>query len=305
VNRPGKAPRGSDTLALFITGGSGFIGRNLAQRLKGDYEILAPSHEELELLDEEAVREFFRKRRVDAVIHCAIKPGHRNAPDPTHLVYPNTRSFFNLARNADRFGKMIWLSSGAVYDLRHYRPKMNEDYFDAHVPVDETGFYKYVCAKYAQRSSNIIELRPFGVFGPYEDWEIRFISNAICKSLFDLPSTIGQNRRFDYLYVDDLAQVIRYFIENDGRYGAYNVTPDQALELKTLAEKVRAQNGKDLEIKISRPGMGVEYSGSNRRLREEISGLQLTGIDEAIARLYEWYGERRHLIRREALLHDK
>ena len=292
-------------MVLFITGSSGFIGQNLVEKLKGGYEILAPSHKELELLDEGTVQEFFRKRRVDVVIHCAIKPGHRNAPDPTHLVYSNTRNFFNLARNADRFRKMIWLSSGAVYDLRHYRPKMKEDYFDVHVPVDETGFYKYVCAKYAQGSANIIELRPFGVFGPHEDWEIRFISNAICKSLFDIPITIGQNRRFDYLFVDDLVQVIQYFIENDGRYRAYNVTPDQALELKTLAEKVRTRSGKDLEIKISRPGMGVEYSGSNQRLREQISELQLTGIDEAIARLYDWYQDRRHLIRREALLHDK
>ncbi len=292
-------------MIVFITGGSGFIGRNLVEKLGDDYEILAPSHKELELLDEEAVQDFIRKYRVDVVVHCAIKPGHRNAPDPTNLVYPNTRIFFNLARNADRLRKMIWLSSGAVYDQRHYRPKMNEDYFDVHVPVDETGFYKYVCAKYAQVYPRVLELRPFGVFGPHEDWEIRFISNAICKTLFDLPITLRQNRRFDYLYVDDLVRVIRYFIENDGSYGAYNVTPDQAIELKTLAEKVRGRSGKDLEIKISLPGMGVEYSGSNERLREQIPGLQWTGIDEAISRLYEWYQARRPLIRREALLHDK
>ncbi|MGB9700291.1 MAG: NAD-dependent epimerase/dehydratase family protein [Thermodesulfobacteriota bacterium] len=295
----------NQNLVVFITGGTGFIGRNLVEQLRDKYKILAPSHQELELLDEEAVSQYLRSHKIDVVIHGAIKPGHRNAKDPTNLIYPNTRIFFNLARNNKYFRKMIWLSSGAVYDMRYYKPKMSEDYFDTHVPQDETGYYKYICAKYAELSPNIIELRPFGVFGKYEDWEIRFISNAICKTLFDLPITIKQNRRFDYLYINDLVKVIEYFIDHETKYKAYNVTPDESIELKILAEKVRSYSGKDLEIKISQPGIGVEYSGSNFRLRSQIPDLQFTDIDVAIAELYEWYKSNRYLINRDALLIDK
>ncbi len=122
-------------------------------------------------------------------MHCATKPGHRNAKDPSDVLYANLRMFHNLMRADDAFGRMILLTSGLVYDQRHYVAKMTENDFGAHVPVDESGFSKYLCARQAERLDNVIELRPFGVFGKYEDWEIRFISNAICKALFDFPIT--------------------------------------------------------------------------------------------------------------------
>lgn len=290
---------------IFLTGRSGFIGRNLLEFLESKYEVLAPTHQELELLDEEAVKKYFEKNKIDVVIHCAVKPGHRNAKDPTNLFYCNTRMFFNIVRNASRFEKMIFLNSGLVYDMRYYMPKMKEEYFGTHVPVDEAGFSKYVCAKYIENVDNIVELRPFGVFGKYEDYAIRFISNAICKTLFGLPITIKQNRKFDYVYIDDLILVVDYFIQNDHQYKAYNVTPDQSIELYALAEKIRLASGKDLLIIVAQQGMGVEYSGDNTRIRQEIPALKFTPTDEAIRNLYDWYAKNRHLINREFLLIDK
>ena len=105
--------------------------------------------------------------------------------------------------------------------------------------TDEHGFFRYVSAKYIETTSNVTELRIFSIFGKYEDYAIRFISNAICKTLFDLPITIKQNRLFDYLYVDDFVPILDFFIQNKPRYKAYNVTPDHAIELLTLAEKIR------------------------------------------------------------------
>ncbi|NLU49342.1 MAG: NAD(P)-dependent oxidoreductase [Syntrophomonadaceae bacterium] len=290
---------------ILLTGGSGFIGRNIREAMSSRYHILAPTHRELELLDEEAVRRFFQKHDIDVVIHAAVRPGHRNAQDPTRICYCNTRMFFNLVRNARHYGKMIFLSSGAVYDERHYRPKMKEEYFDVHVPADEHGFSKYVCARHIELLDNVCELRLFGVFGRYEDYAIRFISNAICKALLGLPITIKQNRRFDYLYVEDLMPVLDHFIKHHPRHRAYNVTPDEAIELYQLAEKVRAVSGKDLPILVGVPGMGPEYSGDNARLREEIPGLEFTPVEEAIRRLYGWYAENLAKIDKQCLLFDK
>lgn len=292
-------------MIVLITGGSGFIGRNLKEQLAPEFEILAPTHGELELLDEDAVAHFFRDHRINVVIHSAIKPGHRAAHDPTNLVFSNTRMFFNLMRNAERFNKLIFLSSGAVYDMRHYQPKMKEDYFDAHVPADETGFSKYICAKYAALSDKVIELRPFGVFGKYENWQIRFVSNMICKALFDLPLTMHQNRRFDYVYIDDLVAVIRYFLLNEPKYNVYNVTPDSAVELLTLAQKVIKLSGKALEVRVEQDGMGLEYSGDNGRLRDELPDLVFTSYTKAIRELYAWYETNKHAVDREFLLTAK
>lgn len=292
-------------MKIFITGGSGFIGRNLIEYLSQKHEIFAPTHKELDLLDEVAVAEFFRQHYFDVVIHGAVRPGHRNANDPTGQLFHNSRMFFNIVRNTDRFRKMIFLSSGLVYDMRYYIPKMKENYFDKHVPGDEGGFSKYISAKYIERMENIVELRVFGIFGKNEDYSIRFISNAICKTLFDLPITIKQNRRFDYIGIDDLMPIIDHFVQSNSNYRAYNVTPDKSIDLYNLAEKVKMISDKQLPIVVMQPGMGVEYSGDNSRLRMEIPQLDFIHIDDSITQLYEWYSKNINLINREYLLYDK
>ncbi len=290
---------------IFLTGGSGFIGRNISESFSGKYNIIAPRHSELELTDEASVRNFFKQRTIDIVIHAAVKPGHRNTRDLSGQLYQNTRMFFNIIRNKDRYQKLIFISSGAVYDLRACKPKMKEEYFDSAVPADEHGFSKYIIAKNVEGSNDGIELRVFGIFGKYEDYAIRFISNAICKTLFGLPITIRQNRRFDYLYIDDLMPVIDYFINKKGKHSAYNVTPDVSIDLFSIAEKVKAKSGKNGEIFVAQPGLGPEYSGNNSRLRNEIPRLNFTPLDEAIGRLYDWYVENLQLIDRNKLLVDK
>jgi UDP-glucose 4-epimerase len=291
---------------ILLTGGSGFIGKNIIESfLSQKYTILAPTHKELELLDEDSVRDFFCRHNIDVVIHGAVRAGHRFAKDASNQLYNNTKMFFNIVRNSDKYKKMIFLGSGLTYDIRYYTPKMKEEYFDIHVPSDEGGFSKYIVAKYIEKADNIIELRIFGIFGKYEEYAIRFISNAICKVLFDLPVTIKQNRTFDYLYINDLMPVIDYFIQNNGKYKAYNVTPNESIELYTLAEKVIKISGKDLPLVVSQSGMGIEYSGDNSRLQEEVRDLKLVPPDEAIRELYEWYSDNRHLINKEYLLFDK
>lgn len=292
-------------MKIFITGGSGFIGRNLTEYFRAKYQIFAPTHEELELLDEGAVREYLNNHKFDVVIHGAVRPGHRNAKDPSGQLDSNLRMFFNIIRNSGKFGKLIFLSSGAVYDITKPMVKVKEDDFDTYVPQDEHSFSKYIIAKHIEKINNAVELRIFGIFGKYEDYSIRFISNAICKALFDLPITLKQNRRFDYLYIEDLMPVIDYCIEKNPAHKTYNITPDQSMELLDLAKMVKKISGKELPIVVKYKTMGIEYSGDNSRLRKEAGEMKLTSIGVAIKKLYKWYLENRSLVDRGLLLVDK
>src|SRR3989304_4005101 len=293
-------------LNVLLTGGSGFIGRNILESFLAEkYNIVAPRHAELDLIDDDAVKHFFEKNKIDIVIHSAIKPGHRNVKDSSNLFYADSRMFFNIVRNSALYRKLIVLGSGSVYDMiRQNLPKVDEDSLGESIPVDEHGVFRYVSAKYIELIDNAVELRIFSIFGKYEDYAIRFISNAICKAIFDLPITIKQNRKFDFLYIADLMPILDYFISTDCKYKNYNITPDEAIELYVTAEKVRAISGKDLPIIVGKPGMGLEYSGSNTRLRNEIHGLKLTNIDESMRQLYQWYSENKHTINRDLLLFD-
>jgi len=291
---------------VLVTGAGGFVGRHVAEQLRAGHEVLAPTHAELDLLEGEVVRDYLERARPDAIVHGATRPGHRAAPaaQPGEVLHANVRMFFNLARCEGLFGRLVLLSSGAVYGADHYRPRMPESYFGTFVPADEFGLSKYVCAAYAEARPDVVELRLFGVFGSGEDYAIRFISNAVCKVLYDLPITIKQDRRFDYLWVEDVAPVIEQFLQHSGAYPAYNVCADRTYELRELAELVLITAGKELPVVVANPGLGAEYSGDNARLRSELPALRLTPVEEAVRRLYRWYEANRRTIDRGKLLVD-
>jgi len=291
---------------VLLTGGSGFIGKNILEsQLAEKYYLFAPTRNELNLTDDKSVKDYFSDKNFDAVIHAACKPGHRNAKDISNIFLQNSKMFFNLLQNQDRFEKLINIGSGAIYDTRNPLSKIPETFAGKNIPQDEHGFCKYVEGKIIEKSSNIVDLRVFGIFGKYEDYAIRFISNALCKAAFDLPITIKQNRKFDYIYVKDLMPILDYFIENNTEFNAYNITPDNSITLVELAEKVLRITGKNLPVIIAQKGMGPEYSGDNFRLKNEISSLSYTPIDEAITELYAWYNQNREKINKEFLLFDK
>lgn len=291
---------------ILLTGGSGFIGKNILESfLAQKYNIIAPRHSELDLLNDSAVKGFFEKNKIDIVIHSAIKPGHRNAKDTANLFYADCRMFFNITRHSHLYKKLINLSSGSAYDMSQSLSKVNEDFFGKSVGGDENSLYRYVSGKFMENIDNAVELRIFSIFGKYEDYAIRFISNAICKAVVDLPITIKQNRKFDFLYIDDLMPILDHFITNNSKFNSYNVTPDESIELHTVAELVRKISMKDLPILVAQSGINLEYSGSNARLRAEMPNLKLTSINESINELYQWYEKNKATLNRDVLLFDK
>jgi nucleoside-diphosphate-sugar epimerase len=297
-------------MKVLVTGGSGFIGRNLVEYLSRSHEVLAPQRAELDVSDPGALDDWFAQHRVDAVIHGALRPGHRNVLDPTGQLWTNLRMFFGLMRNANRYGRLIFLSSGAVYDVARPLHRVAEEHLGESLPADEHGLSKYVIAQYLERARQIgnpdaVELRLFGVFGRHEDYAIRFVSNAICKALLGLPITLRQNRTFSYLYVDDLGPIVDRFLTGPHSEVAYNIVPDWTDDLEDLAARVITRSGKNLPVVVGAPGNGLAYSAANDRLRRDVPDVAFTPVGTAISDLYEWYSRNLAMIDKAALLADK
>ncbi len=278
---------------ILITGANGFIGRNLFELLKPQpyFNLYRPSHGELDLLDEEAVRQYIGEHYIDIIVHCAIVGGPKDAIALKDIVYTNTRMFFNLTRNLDPAQLLISLGSGAEYDIRFYQPVMSETYFDTHVPIDDYGFSKYICSQYALESKkNIIILRLFGVFGKYERYDLRFISNAIVRKILGWPILIVKNTRFDYLFIDDLARIISYLISTDTiKRGIFNVCTSKPIDLVSIAQKINNIKSQGVAVQIHCEETGKEYSGDNTTLLSLLKDFHFTPLDEAIEALYTWY----------------
>jgi GDP-L-fucose synthase len=185
--------------------------------------------------------------------------------------------------------QIFHLGSGAEYDRRHYHPRLIEEDFGAHIPADDYGLSKYCMSELASSTDNITVFRIFGVFGPYEDHEFRFISNAIVKNLLGIPITIQQNVNFDYVWAPDIARILEKMLGVRTKFRHYNLCTGRSTDLKHLAELVNEISGKPVPVIIVNPGMNTEYTGDNSRLMNELNGFDFTTMNEAIAVLFRYY----------------
>lgn len=275
---------------IFITGSGGFIGRNLVEQLHNEYDIAAPKSNVLDLRDANSVQEFLKDNMFDVVIHTANvnMTRHRDRTQYDALD-GNVRMFLNLARCKDYYGKMYYFGSGAEYDADHYIPNMKEEYFDTHIPLSSYGFSKYIMSKYTEYFEDVYDLRLFGVYGKYEEYERRFISNAICRALKGKDITIQQNVYFDYLWIDDLVKIMKWFIEHEPLYKHYNICRGEKIDLYSLATMVKNVTAISCDITVFHEGLKPEYTGDNSRLINEIGQFAFTSYEESIEVLSNWY----------------
>ncbi|MDD1696208.1 MAG: NAD-dependent epimerase/dehydratase family protein [Methanoregula sp.] len=290
---------------LFVTGGSGFIGRNIIEYFRDTVTVIAPTHAQVDLLSQDAVDRFFREHDIDYVIHCANIGGNRKCPGPNDSVGRNMRIFFNLLGNSRHFEKLIHFGSGAEYDKRRPLSQVTETAFGKRIPADDYGFSKYLMSQYIEKTENSVCLRLFGVFGKYEDYEYKFISNALVKNLLKMPISIRQNVYFDWLYIHDLMKIVGHFIDHDSPYRAYNTTPGKPLDLVAIAGLINENSPIQSEIIVETPGLNNEYSGNNERLLNQVGSFQFTPLPQAISELRGYYSSILSRIDPDAIQRDE
>ncbi len=280
---------------ILITGGTGFIGRNILESLGNRYEFLAPTIQELNLRKENAVLEYLEKNRLEIVIQLATVGGfgRESKEGPNAILAENLQIFFNLIRAQKKglFKRMIFFGSGADYDKRRELKKVKETDFGKFVPTDEYSLYKYICSEYTERNEDIVCLRLFGAYGKYEGYESKFISNSVVKNILKQDIVINQNVVYDHLFIDDLMPVLEYFIEQKPKFKSYNVTPDKSIDLTGISNIINEISDYKSKIIVLKEGLNKEYTGDNNRLKEEIPNLKFTNYKEGIKKLFNYYQE--------------
>lgn len=276
---------------VLLTGKTGFVGKNVREILEKRFFVLAPGREELNLQDAAAVEKYFERHSVDVVFHCANPNPVKNQLDSNeHFIEDSLRIFLNLYRCRHKYGKMVYIGSGAEYDKSLEISDIKEDDCFRSPPKDSYGLAKYTMNLLAQQSDNVYNLCLFACYGPWDHFT-KFITHCIRCCLRQEEITIRQDCRFDYIHVFDLGNMMVWLGEHDPMYHMYNVSGCQHMLLSEIAEEVRRQMGSNLPVSVLKPGLNREYTANGERFWSE-SGLRPSvSMREGIAMQIKWESE--------------
>ena len=272
-------------MKLLIIGGTGFIGKNFKDYFnkQSGITVYSPTRKELDLCNDALCLDYMKNLKPDIVIHAAV--------DITS-VENSLKTFYNIYNAHEYFGHMIQVGSGAEYDRRAYEPKINETPFFKSIPVDTYGLIKFSIATTLENSpiKKFTNLRCFGVFGKYEDYSRRFISNNICNAISGLPVSLNRDMLFDYVWVEDFIRFTHSIIEKLPLPSvSYNFCSGNPVSLLSLAGIINKLMDNSSEILVRNPGMNKEYSGDPSKLFNEVGGFKFTSFEDSIESLIEFY----------------
>ena len=277
-------------MKILITGTNGFIGRNLKEYFQDKYsELKTPKRKELNLLETSSVESYLKNNNFDIVIHSCVS---------LTSIEENLKMYFNIEKLSNSYGKLICIGSGAEFDGKNYIPKMKEEYFDKYVPSksDIYGYSKYEIAKdILKKKRNIYNLRVFGIFGKYEDYRRRLISNNICRLLCGMNVSLNKNAFFDYMYVNDFSKIVEMFFDRNPEHSTYNTCTGEVIDFLKIAKIINETDGRGKPIEVKQDGDNGEYSGDSSRFFKEFGTINFTKPEVSIKELYNWYKNESNL----------
>lgn len=267
---------------ILFTGASGFIGRNVIPLLCKENEIFIPRRNELNLLSELEVRDYIKENKIEIVINAANPDYTKSDMDDQINEFENRmRIFLNLYNAKDYYSFMYNIGSGAEYNKFYDIRYVNEKQYGVTIPYDGYGLAKFTMHEIIKSCDKACDLIVFAIYGP-TDHESKFITHCVDSCLKDKDITIRQDCFFDYLYVDDFAGILDYFINNIPRYKEYNITTGNRYLLSDIAKTVIDIMKTDNKIVLLSEGMNNEYTADNSRLISEIGEFKFTSLRQGI-----------------------
>ena len=223
---------------VLITGTSGFVGSRIARAMESQYQLLTPSHSELDITSYEHAERYIQTSRPDYILHLAAisNTGYcEEHPEESYRV--NVLGVEHLAIAAARYGaKLIFFSSDQVYNGNHEEGLLSENIPVA--PENHYGRHKLQAEKRAlMLSPEHVALRATWMYdnkSPHLPTHNNFITNIKEAILNQTPLRFATREYRGITSVDEVIKNIPHTLQLPGdvyNFGAENTynTYDTAL----------------------------------------------------------------------------
>ncbi|WP_054199111.1 GDP-L-fucose synthase [Clostridium baratii] len=300
---------------IYVAGHRGLVGSAIVRNLesKGYTNIIFRTHKELDLTNQEAVRNFFEIEKPEYVFLAAAKVGGINANNvyPADFIYENLMIQNNVIKAAHDFKvtKLLFLGSTCIYPKMAPQP-IKEEYLLTG-SLEETN-EAYAVAKIAglemckffkrQYGDNFISCMPTNLYGPNDNFDLKssHVMPALIRKFHeakvDNEETVevwgtGTPLR-EFLYVDDMADACVFLMENYDGEQHVNIGTGVEVSIRELAETIKEVVGFNGELVFNTD----MPDGTPRKLTtvEKLNGLGWTHkieLKEGIELAYNWFLE--------------
>lgn len=299
---------------VFITGGSGMVGKNLVELLvKRNIEVLYPSSSEVDLLNKVCLSKYIKEFKPDVIIHCAGLVGgiQANILKPFSFLNLNLEMGLNIVQCAieNKIKKFINLGSSCMYPtgsnsehdetdiLTGPLEKTNEGYAIAKIAIAK--LCEFAEKEYSLKYKTIIPCNLFGKWDKFDLENSHMIPGVIKKlhyaKLSGTPPIIwgdGKARR-EFMYAEDLADFICWSLENYNSLESYTnigVGRDWSiLEYYIEIAKVVDYNG-PFEYDLDKP-IGMRRKLCSIEKQKKLGWMPRHSLQEGLKKTYEFYLE--------------
>jgi GDP-L-fucose synthase len=258
---------------IFVAGHRGMVGSALLRSLQaaGYSNLVTRRHDELDLLDQSAVRRFFHSEQINVVLLAAAKVGgiYWNSAAPASFLYENLLIQANVIHSAYTSGvtRLVFFGSSCIYPRACPQP-IKEEYLLTG-PFEETN-ESYAISKIAglkmcdaynrQFGMRYFSVMPTNLYGPNDNFDLEkgHVLAALIRKAHEAKVNkqdsmvvwgTGAPRR-EFLHVDDLASAVLALLRNDTNSGVFNVGTGKDITIAALARLVCDVIGFDGELRF-------------------------------------------------------